>query len=165
MTLTDSAAPGAWSSAGPSGHAATGFGRRPITLTGRSVPKPRRIVIGAAPPWVKAAVDRLNDLLALPANWDSYGADPVEVDSALAAVAMLDRLRTHRLPEMSASPDGDIELEWAHGELLLVLVVGGTFGQPVAKVLFDWGSGCTEWSTSADDDDSLDSALRKVTEA
>lgn len=164
MTLTDFAAAGAWSHERASGHAAGVVGR-PITLTGRRVPKPRRIEVGAAPLWVKAAVDRLNDLLALPAGWDSYDADPVDTDSALAALVLLGRLRTHRPPEISASPDGEIELEWSHGDLLVVLVVGGNFVQPVARAFFDWGSGCSEWSTSADEDDALDSALRKVTEA
>lgn len=164
MTLTDFRSAGSWPQRA-SRQAAGIFDNRPITLTGRAVPKPRRIEVVAAPPWIKEVVDRLNDLLALPGNWDSYGADPVEVDSALAALSLLTRLRPTRLPEMSAGPDGNIELEWVHGDLLLVLVVTGTLGQPIAKVLFDWGSGRNEWSTSAEDDDSLDNALRKVTEA
>ena len=164
VTLTEFTTGRGWSSAG-AGHGAGTSGRRPITLTDTRVPMPRRIVMVSADPQVQAVVDELNKLLALPPNWDSYDADPVDVDSALATLALLDRLQPLRLPEISATPDGQVELEWAQGDLVLVLVVGGTLERPVAKVLFDSGSDFSEWSTSAADDDALDSALREVTDA
>lgn len=167
MTLTDFGSVGAWTSTGsPGPNTILGQAGRPITLTSRSLPRPRRMrLVGPAEPWMTIAVDRLNDLLGLPAGWDSYGADPLDFDNALAALAMLTRLPHDPLPAMCASPDGEVEMEWSRDDLLLVLVVSGTFAQPVARALFDSGSGCEEWSTTADDDDRLVGALRIMTEA
>lgn len=165
MTLTDVGASGEWSHPDPSTRADHVVRSPPITLTMRSAPKPRRITpVGAGPSWT-GVIDRLNALLALPAGWDSYGAAPVEVDSASATLAILKRLQGVPWPDISADPNGKIELEWAGDDVLLVLVVSGTFSQPLAKVLFDWGSGCDEWLTTADDDDKLELAFRKLQEA
>jgi hypothetical protein len=80
-----------------------------------SVP-PQTLTIAEAtlPPWMSAVVERLNDLLGLEADWDTYGAAPVLIEHALAAFGLLSSL----MPADAAPPwivpttSRGIQFEW-----------------------------------------------------
>jgi hypothetical protein len=64
-------------------------------------------------------VTRIEHLTALAANWDSYGAQPVTAEAAVAAVRFL---LNAAYPEIAAPavvplPDGGVQLEWHRGGL------------------------------------------------
>jgi hypothetical protein len=69
--------------------------------------------------WLTTAVTRIEHLTALAANWDSYGAQPVTAEAAVAAVRFL---LNAAYPEIAAPavvplPDGGVQLEWHRGGL------------------------------------------------
>jgi hypothetical protein len=69
---------------------------------------------GELPDWFEPVVDRLAQLLRLPANWDSHGARSVAPQAVIAVVRAL--LET--MPEDVTGPsivptvDGGVQLEW-----------------------------------------------------
>lgn len=67
--------------------------------------------------WIRSAVARVSSLTALAPGWDSYGAPPVEADSALQAVEFLLGVALPHLPPPAIVPlsDGGIQLEWHEG--------------------------------------------------
>lgn len=76
------------------------------------------------PEWLQQALEKINDLLRLPPNWDSYGAKPINIQSALASLKILasaglddDALA----PQLVPTPRGGVQLEWhgAHSDLEL----------------------------------------------
>jgi hypothetical protein len=73
-------------------------------------PRPRR--------WWTRACSRLDELLRLPANWDSYDADPLESQTVDSAKGLLECLGSVLdLPEPSVSPTriGGVLLQWRSG--------------------------------------------------
>ena len=69
---------------------------------------------GVEPGWFSTVVDRLGKLLLLPQNWDSYGAYPVDPQSAGAALELLARIMAPDTPAPDVIPTnrGGIQLEW-----------------------------------------------------
>ena len=69
---------------------------------------------GSLPKWIFNLFERLNDLLNLPVNWDTYGADKIDIKAVLYAVALLGDLLDKNIPEPSIVPvsDGSIQFEW-----------------------------------------------------
>lgn len=69
---------------------------------------------GTPPPWVVPTIERIDELLSLTPNWDSYGApgiDPVYVDAALRL--LLDVMQENTpAPSMVPTSRGGIQLEW-----------------------------------------------------
>lgn len=64
--------------------------------------------------WLKSKIRAVQGLLALPSNWDSYGAeriDPRSVESALGRLRQL-ALITENEPSVGASPSGYATLKW-----------------------------------------------------
>jgi hypothetical protein len=62
-------------------------------------------------------VNRLNELVSLPANWDSYGGQPVTVTAAVAALRLLvDVHWPGRLPSVAPTASGGVQLEWGDGD-------------------------------------------------
>lgn len=71
-------------------------------------------VSDSPPPWLEPVVDRLTELLGLPADWNSYGALPITEDKANRALDVLDKAMTRDTPPPQIVPtaSGGIQLEW-----------------------------------------------------
>lgn len=69
---------------------------------------------GEAPGWFAAALARIEHLLALPPGWDSYGAPPIDPQSANRAIDFLLRRATTETPMPAFVPTvaGGVQLEW-----------------------------------------------------
>lgn len=61
-----------------------------------------------------ALVDRVQELVSLRADWDSYGADRVKPEAALHAIKVYSLLVTEDLPRPHLVPtvNGGVQLEW-----------------------------------------------------
>lgn len=78
-------------------------------------PRRLRIILPVTcPEWFKHAVTRLEDLLNLQPNWDSYGANSVNPEIAMYAINLLLELMDDAMPIPSIVPTnrGGIQLEW-----------------------------------------------------
>ena len=119
---------------GPDRHEKPGVGqaragRAPSPLTDRDTPtrhrSARRIALpsvrggtlvidqdGPPPAWFPPVVDTIGKLLLLPPNWDSYGAYPVDPQSAGAALELLAQLMASDTPAPDVIPTnrGGIQL-------------------------------------------------------
>lgn len=64
--------------------------------------------------WIEPIVQRLDDLLALPADWDHHGAPPIAVGHVLPAFQFLREVMRPNTPPPAVVPvsDGGIQLEW-----------------------------------------------------
>lgn len=69
---------------------------------------------GPAPKLVRVAAARVNELLAMPHGWDSYGGRPISASAAMTAISWLDEIVMPGLPSPSVVPgsDGSIQFEW-----------------------------------------------------
>jgi hypothetical protein len=67
-----------------------------------------------APAWLSPSVDKLSQLLTLAPNWDSYGAQALDPQHALAALCLLGRVMHNDSPPPSVVPTsrGSVQLEW-----------------------------------------------------
>ncbi|HRQ73240.1 MAG TPA: hypothetical protein PLU35_09455 [Phycisphaerales bacterium] len=75
-------------------------------------------VPGSTETATRTAVARLNEILGLRSNWDSYGAKPIDSTAAVAALMWLYGIDRPGLPAPSVVPvpDGSVQLEWhMHG--------------------------------------------------
>ena len=70
-----------------------------------------------SPGWLSPTIDKFIELLALPTNWDSYGAWPIDPKCALAALRLLGRIMHNDSPPPSVVPTnrGSVQLEWHTG--------------------------------------------------
>lgn len=78
------------------------------------------------PDWLKGCLARIRRLGTLRANWDSYGARPVDVSSIALAAEVLQSLamvETVEEPTVTATPSGNAALCWDDGERSLDLEV------------------------------------------
>jgi hypothetical protein len=66
------------------------------------------------PVWRTAITERMERLLELPENWDSYGASRIDPRAVAAAVELLDTAMRADTPEPTVvpSPRGGVQLEW-----------------------------------------------------
>jgi hypothetical protein len=66
------------------------------------------------PEWLKEAVARLNDVAALPENWDSYGAPAVNQRTLEHALQVLTKVMEPGLPlpRILATGRGGVEFAW-----------------------------------------------------
>ncbi len=67
---------------------------------------------------MSALEDRLAELAALPANWDSYGGRPMQPGIAERIAALVTALRGE--PRISLTPDGGGHLTWGADEAVIV---------------------------------------------
>jgi hypothetical protein len=69
---------------------------------------------GKAPRWLKSAIQTLNELLSLPANWDSYGARPIDPTTAIFSLKLLSEVMSPNVPVPLVVPTnrGGVQLEW-----------------------------------------------------
>jgi hypothetical protein len=72
-----------------------------------------------AQPHLRDIAKALEDLLRLPAGWDSYGSRRVSTDAALAAFVLLHGSVSDNtpLPEFVPTPEGGVQLEWHTDEV------------------------------------------------
>lgn len=66
--------------------------------------------------WLKRKVRALQDLRLLSANWDSYGAYPVDLGAIGRAIQLLEQVAriTSEEPSVSASPSGTPLVSWTY---------------------------------------------------
>lgn len=83
------------------------------------------IVEGVPPQWLESTTASLCDLLALPPNWDSYGAQPIRVQSVMASIDLLRAIMHHETPAPAVIPtsQGFVQLEWHRGGIDLEIEV------------------------------------------
>ena len=93
------------------GSSLTSAPREPRTFTVR-VDQP-------AADWLRDAMERIEGLTALAADWDSYGARPVSAEAAMAAANFLLKAAYPELPPPTIVPvsDGGLQVEWHRGGL------------------------------------------------
>lgn len=85
--------------------------------------------------WLPPAIGELERLLALPDNWDSYGARAVTASAVAAGLSLLGGFMAQGvpLPAFVPTPRGGIQLEWHCGGLD-VEVEADTDGRPALFV-------------------------------
>jgi hypothetical protein len=74
--------------------------------------------------WLPKAIRRLTEVINLPENWDSYGAEPVRNISGHFAHVLLgrvSRIETVSCPKISATPDGYVTFVWDDSQRTLEL--------------------------------------------
>lgn len=84
-------------------------------ITGNSSEVVYKVAFGeGTPEWVENIRIKLNELLNLPDDWDSYGAKKVDVNSTIFVFELLTTLIERDVPEPSIVPtvEGGIQLEW-----------------------------------------------------
>lgn len=69
---------------------------------------------GAAPPWLGDLERRINQLLALGPNWDTYGAQPIRLDHVLEVLRLLAALVDGDSPMPTIVPTAarGMQVEW-----------------------------------------------------
>jgi len=75
-------------------------------------------VKGTEPPWFEPVISKVQQLLKLAPNWDSYDALPVKLHSAAAAIRFLGWAMQENTvrPSLIPTVEGNITLEWhTHG--------------------------------------------------
>lgn len=74
-----------------------------IELSGTEIPR-----------WLVAAMATLNKIIALPNNWDSYGAGRIQEQAAFYSLQVLAGLANEvtPVPSLVPSPGGAIQIEW-----------------------------------------------------
>ncbi len=64
--------------------------------------------------WRELIKSRLNKLVELPSNWNSYGGSSISEEKANIAYSLLDELLRDStpLPQIVPTPNGSIQIEW-----------------------------------------------------
>lgn len=72
------------------------------------------VATGPVPPWLDPTIAALQKLTALGANWDSYGAVPIDRKNVIRALELLgDVMHFDTLPpQVVPTSGGGIQLEW-----------------------------------------------------
>lgn len=83
-----------------------------IRLVPRNQPAP--VLSQTKPKWIDPTVSGLQSLARLPADWDSYGANPVELSRIQQAYHLLQSIMDDDTPApiLVPTPDGSIQMEW-----------------------------------------------------
>ncbi len=97
-------------------YSASGATQSHFEETRPSVPEIRIVVDykGEAPRWLEPTVQALNELLSLPANWDSYGARPIDPKAVSFSLQLLSEVMSPTVPAPLVVPTnrGGVQLEW-----------------------------------------------------
>ena len=74
--------------------------------------RPTEVVV--SPAWLGRVKRRLEELILLPTNWDSYGAAPVDPRVARLAENLVEWFAVADMPspDVFATSDGGIQIEW-----------------------------------------------------
>ena len=71
------------------------------------------------PAWLRTTLEKIGKLLDLEYNWDSYGAEPVHVQSVASARGIISFLAEFvgvEAPTVGATPDGEVGFCWDAGD-------------------------------------------------
>ena len=85
-----------------------------------------RVSVGSpAPSWLEAVLHKLQELLYLEADWNSYGAPPITFDAIRTALEVLGEVVPRRAPAPTIVPtvDGGVQLEWHRGGIDLEIEI------------------------------------------
>ncbi len=110
------------------------------SLTGRysqSPTRPARVLrvtfygVGEPPKWLESAIQRIDELAHLPANWDSYGAPAIDMESVMSAFDVVELAMNADAMQPSIVPakHGGIQFEWDKGDSTLEITVDRAGGQ------------------------------------
>lgn len=79
-----------------------------------------------SPNWLQPVTNRLEELLALPFNWDHHGAQSIDERHAISAITFLGKVMSPGTPAPAIVPvgNGTIQLEWHRAGLDVELLVG-----------------------------------------
>jgi hypothetical protein len=96
--------------------------KRPPSLALRLTPS--STIEATNPPWLRSIEKRVNTLLNLPENWDSYGAPRISAECVMAAFSLVLSNVVHETPAPQFVPTsrGGIQVEWHIGGVDLELV-------------------------------------------
>src|SRR6476659_749758 len=86
-----------------------------MTTASHGGPEPgASLVSGSAPEWLAKADETLQTLLALPPNWNSYGARTIQPDVVQATSSLLHDIARDDTPQPAIVPTvrGGVQLEW-----------------------------------------------------
>jgi hypothetical protein len=80
------------------------------------------------PAWLYAVIRRLEQVLSLPADWDTYGASAVRPHEAFRVLDFLSRVMDWDTPAPAVVPthDGGIQLEWHRAGLDVEVLFSGS---------------------------------------
>ncbi len=86
--------------------------------------------VGAAPSWLVEIEARINSILALRSNWDTYNAAPVDVCHVASALDWLPRLTGPNTPMPAVVPTAarGVQFEWEVGGVAIELRTGDDGG-------------------------------------
>ena len=118
---------------------------------------------GEVPVWLNSVVERLQQLLHLPPNWDSYGARPIAASPVARSLRLLSEVMGEAtpVPSIVPVPDGGIGVEWHVNGLDAEIEV-----DPDQKVSLFWtkaGDADGHELEGPDAEDALPVLLRKLT--
>lgn len=76
-------------------------------------------------PWEREVIAKLDEVLSLPAGWDTYDAPPVDWGAAMfGLVALRSAMDTRTpVPQVVPTPEGAVQFEWHQEDLDIEFVV------------------------------------------
>ena len=112
----------------------------------------------APPPWFEAIFGRIEHLLALPQDWDSYGGRPIDPKRVAHAVRILAEVMDNQtpLPALVPTHSGGVQLEWHQGQIDLEMEIVSP-----SRVVVDF----EDLETGESWEEELTSDLRRAREA
>lgn len=116
-----------------------------------SIRKPRIVVRGRLSRWASPVLSQLFELVALEANWDSYGAPPVKNQRVVQAFNLLKSIMREDTPGPSIVPtnDGSLQLEWHTAGIDLEVLL---LGDNSYNVVFEDHQSGEEWEATLSSD-------------
>jgi len=89
--------------------------RPPSSVVGHTNPEVVIVRVQSDPTgWVSRTIVKLNQLSQLQANWDSYGAKPIDRNAVLMALSLIGAIHSPHVPEPTIVPlpSGGLQFEW-----------------------------------------------------
>ena len=101
------------------GYSPVSSARQSTTALPRTETVTLTINVDPAPAWLYAVEARLNELLALGPDWDTYGAQPIEPSHVVGAVNLLTLLAPFDGPAPWIVPTAGrgVQLEWQRDDI------------------------------------------------
>lgn len=99
----------------------------------------KRIVSASAHGWNGDVLERIDELVKLPTNWNGYGAEGVSFQTANFAMSMLASACPQSAPKPQIVPgvDGDLQVEWHSLEYDIELHVRAPFDVGATRISGD----------------------------
>lgn len=87
---------------------------------------PHGIELSSQPlPWIQEAIRAVLNFESLPANWNSYGARPIQRSLIFSAILVLRQLAQPKTPKPALIPttEGGVQIEWHQGGIDLEIKI------------------------------------------